>query len=151
MILLALAGKPNAGKSTFFKAATLADIEIADYPFTTIEPNRGVAYVRSECPCQDMDTRCGNSHCQEGKRYIPIELIDVAGLVPDAHRGRGLGNKFLDDLMNADAIINIIDFSGETNEEGEKIENPEYDPLNEVVFIREEIDCLLYTSPSPRD
>ncbi|MFL2521515.1 MAG: redox-regulated ATPase YchF [Halobacteriales archaeon] len=143
MIVLALAGKPNAGKSTFFKAATLADIEIADYPFTTIEPNRGVAYVRTKCPCEDMDTRCENSHCQEGKRYIPIELIDVAGLVPDAHRGRGLGNKFLDDLMNADAIINIIDFSGETNEEGEKIENPEYDPLNEVVFIREEIDLWL--------
>ena len=140
MIVLALAGKPNAGKSTFFKAATLADIEIADYPFTTIEPNRGVAYVRSKCPCEDMDTRCGNSHCQDGKRYIPIELIDVAGLVPDAHQGRGLGNKFLDDLMNADAIINIIDFSGETNEEGE---NPEYDPLNEVGFIREEIDLWL--------
>ena len=143
MIVLALAGKPNAGKSTFFKAATLADIEIADYPFTTIEPNRGVAYVRSECPCQDRDTRCGNSHCQEGKRYIPIELIDVAGLVPNAHMGRGLGNKFLDDLMNSDAIINIIDFSGGTNEEGEKIENLEYDPLNEVVFIREEIDLWL--------
>ncbi len=143
MIILALAGKPNAGKSTFFKAATMSDVEIAEYPFTTIEPNRGVAYVRTECPCIEMNTRCGNSHCQNGKRYIPIELIDVAGLVPGAHQGRGLGNKFLDDLMNADAIINIIDFSGRTNEEGEIVENGKYDPLHESEFIREEIDLWL--------
>ncbi|RJS80352.1 redox-regulated ATPase YchF, partial [Methanophagales archaeon] len=50
MITIAIAGKPNSGKSTFFKAATLADVEIASYPFTTISPNVGVAYVRVKCP-----------------------------------------------------------------------------------------------------
>ncbi|MHC1584844.1 MAG: GTPase, partial [Candidatus Syntropharchaeia archaeon] len=82
MLSLAIAGKPNSGKSTFFKAATLADVEIANYPFTTIDANRGVAYVRVQCPCTELDTRCGN--CIDGNRFIPIELVDVAGLVPDA-------------------------------------------------------------------
>ena len=143
MIVLALAGKPNSGKSTFFKAATLAEIEIAEYPFTTIKANRGIAYVRRECPCVDREKRCGNSHCRNGKRYIPIELIDVAGLVPDAHLGRGLGNQFLDDLMNADAIINLIDISGRTNEEGELVEIGKYDPIQELTFIKREIELWL--------
>ena len=53
-VMIALAGKPNAGKSTFFKAATLADVEIANYPFTTIKPNLGVSYVRARCPSVEL-------------------------------------------------------------------------------------------------
>ena len=143
MLIVALAGKPNSGKSTFFKAATLSDVGIANYPFTTIEPNHGVAYVRSKCPCIEKENRCGNDQCIEGKRYIPIELIDVAGLVPKAHQGRGLGNRFLDELMNANAIINIIDSSGGTNEEGEVVAIGTYDPIEESKFIKEEIDLWL--------
>ena len=85
---IGLAGKPNAGKSTFFKAATLADVEIANYPFTTINANHGVTYVRVECPCKEKEKRCGK--CVDGIRLVPIDIIDVAGLVPDAHKGRGL-------------------------------------------------------------
>ena len=96
MITLAIAGKPNCGKSTFFRAATLAQVEIANYPFTTIDANHGVAYVRTVCPCQEMGVPCGN--CRDGVRFIPVGLIDVAGLVPEAHMGRGLGNQFLDNL-----------------------------------------------------
>ena len=77
-----LAGKPNAGKSTFFSAATLAEADVANYPFTTIDPNRGVSHVRTDCPCLDRDERCGSERCHDGKRYVPVELLDVAGLVP---------------------------------------------------------------------
>ncbi|ODR80150.1 redox-regulated ATPase YchF, partial [Haladaptatus sp. W1] len=143
MISIALAGKPNAGKSTFYKAATMADVDVANYPFTTIDANRGVSYVRTDCPCLERDERCGNDNCHDGKRYVPIELLDVAGLVPGAHEGRGLGNQFLDALTNADAIVNVVDASGGTNEEGEPVEVGSYDPVEEVDFIEEEMDQWL--------
>lgn len=140
MITVALAGKPNAGKSTFFSAATAADVDIANYPFTTIDPNRGVSYVRTSCPCLDREERCGNEHCRAGKRYVPIELVDVAGLVPDAHTGRGLGNQFLDALSDADVIITVVDAAGATNEEGEPVEIGTGDPVSEAGFIETELD-----------
>jgi ribosome-binding ATPase YchF (GTP1/OBG family) len=138
MLSLALAGKPNAGKSTFYKAATMADVAVANYPFTTIDANRGVTYARTRCPCLDREERCGN--CTDGKRYVPVELVDVAGLVPGAHEGRGLGNQFLDQLTDADAILNVVDASGGTNEEGDPVEVGTYDPLEEVDFIEREMD-----------
>jgi hypothetical protein len=141
MLSLALAGKPNAGKSTFYKAATMADVDVANYPFTTIDANRGVTYARARCPCLDRDERCGN--CRDGKRYVPVELVDVAGLVPGAHEGRGLGNQFLDQLTNADAILNVVDASGGTDEEGEPVEVGTYDPIEEVDFIEEEMNLWL--------
>jgi ribosome-binding ATPase YchF (GTP1/OBG family) len=143
MITLALAGKPNAGKSTFYTAATEADVDVANYPFTTIDANRGVSHVRTDCPCLDRDERCGNENCHDGKRYVPIELLDVAGLVPGAHEGRGLGNQFLDELTNADAIINVVDASGGTNEEGEPVDVGDHDPLEDVDFVEEEMDMWL--------
>ena len=143
MLSLALAGKPNAGKSTFFKAATLAEVDVANYPFTTIDPNRGVTAVRTGCPCLDRDERCGDERCHDGKRYVPVELLDVAGLVPGAAEGRGLGNQFLDALMDADAILNVLDASGGTNEEGEPVEVGTHDPAEEADFVEEEIDAWL--------
>ena len=143
MLSLALAGKPNAGKSTFYTAATMAEVEVANYPFTTIDANRGVSAVRTRCPCLDLDERCGNERCHDGKRYVPVELLDVAGLVPGAHEGRGLGNQFLDELMDADAIIHVVDASGGTNEEGEPVEIGTHDPLDEVDFIETELDRWL--------
>ncbi len=143
MISIALAGKPNAGKSTFYKAATMADVDVANYPFTTIDANRGVSHVRTDCPCLERDERCGDEDCHDGKRYVPIELLDVAGLVPGAHEGRGLGNQFLDELTNADAIVNVVDASGGTNEEGEPVEIGTYDPVEEVDFIEEQLDQWL--------
>ena len=92
MLSIALAGKPNAGKSTFYTAATRSEVDVANYPFTTIDANRGVTHVRTECPCLEREERCGHEHCHDGKRYVPVELLDVAGLVPGAHEGRGLGN-----------------------------------------------------------
>ena len=143
MLSLALAGKPNAGKSTFYTAATMAEVDVANYPFTTIDANRGISHVRTECPCLDLDTRCGNENCHAGKRYVPIELLDVAGLVPGAHEGRGLGNQFLDELTDADVILNVVDASGGTNAEGEPVEVGSHDPLEDVDFIEREMDLWL--------
>lgn len=139
MITVALAGKPSAGKSTFFEAVTRDDVDVANYPFTTIDANRGVAHVRTECPCTDLSERCNSDQCINGKRYVPIELIDVAGLVPGAHEGKGLGNQFLDELTNADVIINVIDAAGATNASGEPDEIGSYDPIDEIDFIQTEL------------
>ena len=97
---IGLVGKPNAGKSTFFTAATSATAQIGDYPFTTIDKNVGIAYVRKPCPSKELglDPDPNNSLSVDGIRFIPIEVIDVAGLVPGAHDGKGRGNQFLNDL-----------------------------------------------------
>jgi ribosome-binding ATPase YchF (GTP1/OBG family) len=136
-VSIALAGKPNCGKSTFFKAATLANVEIANYPFTTIDANHGVAYVRTTCPCRELKLDCGN--CRDGVRFVPIGMIDVAGLVPDAHKGRGLGNAFLDNLRQAKAIIHVIDASGGTDIEGAPVPVGSHDPLLDIDFLEREI------------
>ena len=142
MITLALAGKPNCGKSTFFKAATMANVEIANYPFTTINPNFGVAYVRTTCPCHGLDLKCG--HCIDGVRFVAVNLIDVAGLVPDAHKGKGLGNQFLDHLRQADAILHIIDASGGTDSEGNPVGVGNHDPAEDVKFLEYEMTMWVY-------
>jgi len=133
MITLALAGKPNCGKSTFFKAATMANAEIANYPFTTINPNFGVAYVRTKCACTNLKARC--SHCVEGSRFVAVNLIDVAGLVPDDHKGKGVGNQFLDNPRQANAILHIIDASGGTDSEGNPVGVGNHDPDIDVSFL----------------
>jgi ribosome-binding ATPase YchF (GTP1/OBG family) len=143
MLSVALAGKPNAGKSTFYTAATMADVDVANYPFTTVEHNRGVSHVRTRCPCLDREERCGNERCHDGKRYVPIELLDVAGLVPGAHEGRGLGNQFLDELTNADAVVNVVDAAGATDAEGNPVEPGTRDPLEDVDFVETEMDRWL--------
>ncbi len=141
-MLIGIVGKPNVGKSTFFAAATMAPVEIANYPFTTIEPNKGVGYVRSVCPCKELGVQCTphNSSCENGTRWIPVELLDVAGLVPDAWDGKGLGNKFLDDLRQADALINVIDVSGSTDIEGNSVNLGSHDPVEDITFLQKEID-----------
>ena len=138
---LGVVGKPNVGKSTFFSAATLAPAQIANYPFTTIEPNRGVAFIRVRCPHLEIGTPCTPVHgtCQDGKRFVPVDLLDVAGLVPKAHEGRGLGNKFLDDLRQAAAFIHVVDASGGTDFEGNPVKPGEHDPLEDVRFLEEEL------------
>ena len=143
MLSVALAGKPNAGKSTFYKSATRADVDVGNYPFTTIDANRGVSHVRTRCPCLDREERCDSENCRAGTRYVPIELLDVAGLVPGAHEGKGLGNQFLDELTNADVILNVVDAAGGTNAEGEPVEVGSYDPVEDVDFVEREMDLWL--------
>ncbi len=143
--LLGIVGKPNTGKSTFFSAATLAPAEIGSYPFTTIKPNRGIAYVRSPCVCKEFNVQDApvNSLCLDGIRLIPVELIDCAGLVPGAWQGRGLGNQFLDEIRKADALIHIVDASGGTDSEGRLGKPGAHDPLEDVRFLETEITMWL--------
>ena len=143
-MLIGLVGAPNKGKSTFFKASTLADVDIANYPFTTINPNKGIAFVKVECVDKDFKVQCNPrfGFCQDSKRFVPVELIDVAGLVPGAHEGKGRGNEFLDDLNQADVLINVIDISGTTNEKGEIVNN--HDITKDVKFLELELDMWYF-------
>lgn len=137
---IGIVGKPNAGKSSFFKAATMIDVKIASYPFTTIEANQGIAYVVVDCVCKEFKTKCNPrvGKCENGKRFIPVKLIDIGGLVPDSHLGRGIGNKFLDDIRQASALIQVIDCSGLTDSEGKPTKG--YNPEIEIEFLEKEID-----------
>ncbi|MGV8152479.1 MAG: redox-regulated ATPase YchF [Candidatus Nanoarchaeia archaeon] len=139
-MLVGLVGKPSAGKSTFFKACTLADVLIAPYPFATIKPNHGVAYVKINCIDKELGVKCNprTGYCVNGIRYVPFDLMDVAGLVEGASEGKGLGNEFLNDLANADAFIHIVDVSGETDASGKETKG--YDPTHDVVMLENELD-----------
>jgi|APSaa5957512622_1039677.scaffolds.fasta_scaffold44326_2 ribosome-binding ATPase len=141
-MLIGIVGKPSVGKSTFFRAATLAEAEIANYPFTTIKPNNGVAYVKIDCVDKEFSKQCNPrvGYCLKGSRFVPVEMIDVAGLVPGAHEGKGRGNQFLDDLRQADVLIHVIDISGSTNEKGEVVDSGSYDPAEDVKFLEVELD-----------
>ncbi len=141
-MLVGIVGKPSCGKSTFFKAATLAEVEIANYPFTTIKPNHAVGFVKVKDPAQEFgkvsNPRVGFVHGPW--RFVAVDLIDVAGLVPGAHEGLGLGKEFLNDLNQADALIHVIDVSGSINEKGEPVDAGSYDPAKDVAFLEEELD-----------
>jgi len=145
-MIIGLVGKPSAGKSTFFKASTLADADIANYPFTTIKPNHGVGFVKIDCVDKELGKQCNprTGYCVHGKRFVPVDLMDVAGLVPGAHTGAGMGNQFLDDLRQADVLIHVIDVSGRTNEKGEDVGEASHDPGKDIIFLEFEIDMWYY-------
>src|SRR5487761_288192 len=136
-----IVGKPNVGKSTFFNSATLMNVAVANYPFTTINANIGTGYIRVRCVHQELGVKDNpvNSACVDGTRLIPVKMVDVAGLVPGASKGKGLGNKFLDDLRQADALIHVIDASGGTDEEGRLTKLGSHDPISDIAFVKKEI------------
>ncbi|KAL4879370.1 P-loop containing nucleoside triphosphate hydrolase protein [Aspergillus karnatakaensis] len=139
--LIGLVGKPSSGKSTTLNSLTDATSKVGNFPFTTIDPQRAIGYLQIECACQrfGVSDKCKPNYggCTDGKRSVPIELLDVAGLVPGAHQGRGLGNKFLDDLRQADALIHVVDVSGTTDAEGKATRG--YDPSQDIEWLRSEI------------
>ncbi len=164
---IGLVGKPNVGKSTSFSALTETPVEIANYPFTTIDPNVGVAWLplREPCACSDLrerreaegrlektsieDTRNGSicspnsGTCRGHTRLVPVTMIDVAGLVPGAHKGRGRGNQFLSDLARCDALIQVVDASGSTDIEGNPVGSGGPNPLEEYQFLIAELDAWI--------
>lgn len=144
-MLIGLIGKSNVGKSTFFNAATAHAVQTANYPFTTIEPNIGVGYVRTKCVCTEFGVQDNPVHsiCVTGNRFIPVRILDVAGLVPDAHKGKGLGNQFLDSSREANALVHIIDIAGTTDLEGHTVKPGEGDPLKDVEFVLAEFDLWM--------
>jgi ribosome-binding ATPase YchF (GTP1/OBG family) len=140
-LLIGIVGKPSSGKSTFLNAACLTSSKTGDYPFTTIEAVPGTGYVRIPCACKELDVTDNpqNSICIEGIRLVPVPLLDVAGLVPDAWQGRGLGNKLLDDLRRADVLIHVIDFSGSLDADGNNVDRGSYDPEKDIEFLKHEV------------
>ncbi len=144
-MLVGVLGRPNVGKSTFFKAATLVNVLIANYPFATIKPNRGIAYIKIRDLAADFGkvSNPREGYVKEGWRFVPFELMDVAGLVEGASQGKGLGNEFLNDLSTADAFIHVVDMSGESDSEGKPAET--HDPSKDIRIIEQELD-LWYLS-----
>jgi ribosome-binding ATPase YchF (GTP1/OBG family) len=141
--IIGVVGKTNVGKSTLFAALTMIPVKIADHPFTTIEPNVGVAYLRKKCVHVELGLPGCNPRsgfCIRGDRFIPVKVVDVAGLIPGASQGKGLGNKFMDDLRQADVLIHVVDASGSTDLEGNKGKPGTYNPVEEAKLIRREID-----------
>ncbi|MBL7001869.1 MAG: redox-regulated ATPase YchF [Nitrosopumilus sp.] len=137
---IGLLGKANVGKSTFFSAATETPVASGNFPFTTIEPNIGVAYVKADCACKHFGIKHENELCVNGTRFIPVKLIDVAGLVPGAHEGKGLGNQFLDDARQAEVLIHVVDIAGSTDLQGQPVPVGTHDPIEDVVFVQDEFD-----------
>ncbi len=140
-LLLGIVGKPSSGKTSFLNAACLTSAKVADYPFTTVEPNLGTAYVRTKCVCKDLGVEDNprNSICIDGIRLVPIRFLDVPGLVIDAHKGRGLGNQFLDELRRADALIHVVDASGSLDADGNPIEPGTWDSVQDVKWLEKEV------------
>ncbi|MHA1881553.1 MAG: redox-regulated ATPase YchF [Candidatus Thorarchaeota archaeon] len=136
-----IVGKPSCGKTSFTNAACMTEFKVGSYPFTTIEANVGVTHVRTPCACRDFEVTDNpkNSICVDGVRLVPVKLIDVAGLVPGAHEGRGMGNQFLDDLSQADVLIHIVDASGALDSEGQEVDAGTHDPVDDVKFLENEI------------
>ena len=136
-----IVGKPSCGKTSFTNAACMTDFKVGSYPFTTIEANVGVTHVRTQCACRDFNVTDNpkNSICVDGIRLVPVKLIDVAGLVPGAHEGRGMGNQFLDDLRQADVLIHIVDASGALDSEGQEVAAGSHDPIEDVRFLEDEL------------
>jgi len=140
-IKLGLIGKTNTGKTTFFNSATLSSEEISSYPFTTKKPVSGIAHaitlcVHSEFKIQDNPN---NSKCVEGWRYIPIELIDLPGLIKGAWKGKGLGNQFLSIAAQSDALLHVVDASGGIDSTGKITEVGTGDPISDFADIEEEL------------
>jgi ribosome-binding ATPase YchF (GTP1/OBG family) len=143
--MVGLVGKANVGKSTFFAAATMKAVDIAGFPFTTIEANKGVAYLRSPCVCKELGVEDDpvNSACVDGVRLVPVDVIDCPGLIRGAHQGKGLGNQFLDEVRRADALIVVADAAGATDDNGQPVPPGSHDPVEDVRMLESEFDLWL--------
>lgn len=141
MIKIGLIGKTNTGKTTFFNSATLANAEVSNYPFTTKQANIGNANAITLCVHKEINKKDDpkNSRCINGWRFIPIELVDLPGLIKDAWEGKGLGNQFLSIAAQSDALLHIVDASGSIDASGKIAEPGTGDPVADIADIEEEL------------
>ncbi|MEM0475166.1 MAG: YchF-related putative GTPase [Candidatus Norongarragalinales archaeon] len=141
-MLIGIVGKPSTGKSSLFNALTHGHAAVANYPFTTIDPNKGVAFVRVKCACTELGVKCKPrfGSCANGVRLVPVNVVDVAGLVEGAHEGRGKGNQFLNDLNAADALVCVADAAGATDDGGNACAPGTHDAARDVRMVESEID-----------
>ena len=136
---IGIVGLPNKGKSSFFSCLTSIEVPIANYPFTTIDPNSGLGYIMVDCACRGLGVTCNpRTKCIKGKRFVPVNLVDIAGIVKDAHMGKGLGNYFLDRVRDCDAIIQVIDISGGTDLAGNPVPDYSANPAEELAVFEQE-------------
>ncbi len=140
-IRIGLIGKTNTGKTTFFNAATLSSSEISTYPFTTKKAETATAHAITLCVHQEFNVfdNPNNSICKDGWRYIPIELIDLPGLIKDAWKGKGLGNQFLTIAAQSDVLLHVVDVSGSVDATGKVAEVGSGDPISDFADIEEEL------------
>ena len=141
MIKIGLIGKTNTGKTTFFNSATLATADISNYPFTTKQPTIGNANAVTLCVHKELNLQDNpkNSRCIDGWRFIPVELVDLPGLIKGAWEGKGLGNKFLSVAAQSDALLHIVDVSGSIDAAGRIAEPGSGDPIADIGDIEEEL------------
>jgi ribosome-binding ATPase YchF (GTP1/OBG family) len=141
-VTIGIIGKTNTGKTTFFNAATLLNAKISNFPFTTKKPNIGTAYVCDVCVCRELGVKDNplNSTCIDGWRYVPLKLIDVPGLLKDAWMGRGLGNRFLSVIGQADALIHVVDASGSIDADGNITHPGSGNPLQDAIDVEMELE-----------
>ncbi|MHB8396512.1 MAG: YchF-related putative GTPase [Thermoplasmataceae archaeon] len=139
---IGLIGKPNVGKSTLFSALTEGSAEIGNYPFTTIKPNVGVTYFPVDCPHISLGTQCNprEGYCESGHRFVPITVIDVPGLIEGASQGKGMGNEFLENIRDSDAILLVFDASGRTAMDGSVTEDAADILDSEIAMVRNEME-----------
>ena len=140
-IKIGLIGKTNTGKTTFYNAATLQSAEVSSYPFTTKTPNIGITNALTLCVHREFNINDSpkNSRCVDGWRYIPVELVDLPGLIKGASMGKGLGNQFLSVATQSDALLHVVDASGSVDSEGKITEAGEGDPVADIGDIEEEL------------
>lgn len=140
-IKIGLVGKTNAGKTTFFNSATLETGEVSTYPFTTKTPKTATANAITLCVHSELNVvdNPGNSKCVDSWRYVPIEMIDLPGLIKGAWRGKGLGNRFLAVAAQSDALLHVVDASGGIDSAGRIVEVGKGDPISDLADIEEEL------------
>jgi len=141
-IKIGIIGKTNTGKTTFFNSSTLSSDEISTYPFTTKKSSISTGYANTLCvhPEFNVVDNPNNSRCEDGWRYIPIELIDLPGLIKDAWKGKGLGNQFLSIASQSDALLHVVDASGSIDATGKITETGSGDPVSDFADIEEELN-----------